>query len=289
MFAKALAHALGGRQVGRDWIALCPSHDDRTPSLSISEAEGKVLVYCHAGCTQRMVIEGLLRAGLWPRNTQIERNALPLPDVRAAACGAGDYSRTASAVSLWRNAAPASNTLVERYLHSRGILIRPPNSIRFVPRLAHPDGDSWPAMVALVSSGIDGAPIGIHRTFLSRDGLGKAPVKPQKMMLGPCRGGVIRLAESHDHLMIGEGVETCLSAMQGANRPAWSALSTSGLRNVNLPAHIKTVTVLADGDAAGESAATACAQRLKRLHPHVKIARAPRGMDFNSLLLSFQR
>lgn len=30
--------------------AQCPAHDDRAPSLSIRQIEGKALVYCHAGC-----------------------------------------------------------------------------------------------------------------------------------------------------------------------------------------------------------------------------------------------
>lgn len=40
------------RQSGRDtWIARCPAHQDRSPSLSITEKEdGRVLVHCHAGC-----------------------------------------------------------------------------------------------------------------------------------------------------------------------------------------------------------------------------------------------
>lgn len=33
------------------WIARCPAHDDREPSLSISEGnDGRVLLHCHAGC-----------------------------------------------------------------------------------------------------------------------------------------------------------------------------------------------------------------------------------------------
>ena len=34
------------------WMAHCPAHDDRRPSLSIAEGDdGRALVYCHAGCT----------------------------------------------------------------------------------------------------------------------------------------------------------------------------------------------------------------------------------------------
>ena len=74
-------------------------------------------------------------------------------------------------------------------------------------------------MVALVTHGATGSPIAIHRTFLARDGGGKAPVDPAKMMLGPCRGGVVRLGEPGDVLMVGEGIETCLAAMQATGQP----------------------------------------------------------------------
>ena len=85
-------------------------------------------------------------------------------------------------------------------------------------------------MVAVVTRAPEGESIAIHRTFLSRDGKGKAPIEPQKMMLGPCRGGAVRLAAATGRLMVGEGVETCLAAMQAAGQPTWAALSTSGLR-----------------------------------------------------------
>jgi hypothetical protein len=49
--------------------------------------------------------------------------------------------------------------------------------------------------VALVTRGADDAPIAIHRTYLARNGVGKEPVDPSKMMLGPCRGGAVRLTE----------------------------------------------------------------------------------------------
>jgi hypothetical protein len=43
--------------------------------------------------------------------------------------------------------------------------------------------------------------------------------------------------------------------------------------------------VLADGDDAGESAARDCAWRWKREGRHVRIARPPRGMDFNDIIM----
>jgi hypothetical protein len=42
---------------GGDWT--CPTHDDSTPSLSVSNGDGKVLVHCHASesCTPEAIVE----------------------------------------------------------------------------------------------------------------------------------------------------------------------------------------------------------------------------------------
>jgi len=40
------------KQNGKGWSARCPAHEDRRPSLSVSEGDdGRALVRCHAGCT----------------------------------------------------------------------------------------------------------------------------------------------------------------------------------------------------------------------------------------------
>lgn len=40
------------RRSGSGYVALCPAHDDREPSLSITEGStGAILLNCHAGCT----------------------------------------------------------------------------------------------------------------------------------------------------------------------------------------------------------------------------------------------
>ena len=53
----------------------------------------------------------------------------------------------------------------------------------------------------------------------------------------------------------------------------------------DLPDAVQDVTVLADGDEAGEAAARECAWRWKREGRRVRIARPPRGLDFNDLLM----
>lgn len=56
MNAAELVGLLSGRNLspkknGKGWTCKCPAHDDKNPSLSISEgADGRVLLNCHAGC-----------------------------------------------------------------------------------------------------------------------------------------------------------------------------------------------------------------------------------------------
>ena len=62
--AEEIARTLGGRKVGQDWMARCPAHRDKNPSLAIAQRGDRVLVYCHAGCAQRAVIAALRRRTL---------------------------------------------------------------------------------------------------------------------------------------------------------------------------------------------------------------------------------
>ena len=73
--------------------------------------------------------------------------------------------------------------------------------------------------------------------------------------------------------------------MQPTGNPAWAALSTSGLCALDLPAAVRQVIVLADGDEPGEAAAQESGWRWKREGRRVRIARPPQGMDFNDLLM----
>jgi hypothetical protein len=285
--AEIIANALGGRNAGGGWIARCPAHDDRAPSLSIAKARGgKVLVHCHAGCDQRDVIAALRARGVWDSDARRPIRFSRKPDRVPPPETDGDaIRRTEAALAIWRGSQSAEGTPVETYLRSRGLTIPIPTSIRFNAGLKHPSGAVWPAMVVLVTQGADGKPIGIHRTFLALEGKGKAPVDPVKMMLGPCRGGAVWLEPPADALMVGEGIETCLAAMQASRRSAWAALSTSGLRALDLPREVRDVIVLADGDDPGEAAAQDCAWRWKREGRRVRIARPPQGTDFNDLLM----
>jgi hypothetical protein len=63
-----LSRLEGVRRSGSGWVARCPAHEDRTPSLSVARADdGRVLLHCHASCpTDRVLAEiGLAWADLY--------------------------------------------------------------------------------------------------------------------------------------------------------------------------------------------------------------------------------
>jgi putative DNA primase/helicase len=273
MTAESIAKALSGRKVGSGWMARCPGHDDREPSLSIKQTDnGKILVRCHAGCDQESVIAALRSRGLWPENGYHPSKCSPSREATTRQPHRDEAKRTEVALSIWKASRPAEDTPVKTYLAARGLHLSLPPTIRFHAGLKHPSGGIWPTMLALVTRSFDDLPLAIHRTFLAPDGAAKAPVNPNKMMLGPCRGGGVRLAPAGDVLMVGEGVESCLAAMQATGHPAWAGLSTSGLRALDLPKDVRDVIVLADGDDAGEAAARDAALRWKREGRRVRIA-----------------
>ena len=185
-----------------------------------------------------------------------------------------------------RTAHDARRSPVAAYLAGRGITVNPPPSLRWAPALRRRDGTDGPAMIGRIDS-IDGELIGIARTWLTRDAAGSW-CRLDRAMLGRAAGGAVRLAPAYDTLMIGEGIETCISAMQACALPAWAALSTSGMTGLMLPATLRRIIILADHDAsgAGERAAYAAADGWLADGRQVRIAMPPQpGTDFNDVLL----
>lgn len=63
--ALVLSRLEGVRKVGGDFVARCPAHEDRYPSLGVAEGDdGRALVICRAGCdTADVLAELKLDAG----------------------------------------------------------------------------------------------------------------------------------------------------------------------------------------------------------------------------------
>ncbi len=50
------------------WLARCPAHNDRSPSLAIKLVDDRILIHCFAGCSVHAVLDavGLDMADLFP-------------------------------------------------------------------------------------------------------------------------------------------------------------------------------------------------------------------------------
>lgn len=166
---------------------------------------------------------------------------------------------------IWKESAPISQgDPVWIYLSRRcGDLAGALEDIRFHPSLAHSvDGGKHPAMLARMRSFDGKRGIGIHRTYLTRDGQ-KAQVDPIRMSYGEV--GTVRLGPAQTHLGIAEGIETAICAARIFGLPVWAATSANGLQAWEPPEGVTSVVICGDNDvsATGQAAAWALARRLR--------------------------
>jgi len=290
MNAQELTAALAGRWHGGYGTACCPAHEDRNPSLQISDGEAAILLKCHAGCETRDVINALKVRGAWPDHDP-SRPPYKRPDKplqRRSDDGA--IKRSEAARRLWNSAVAPQKTPVELYRDSRGLSVELPYTIRYLASAKHADtGLYLPCMLAAVQRWPGQEVVAVHRTFLKTDGSGKAPVSSPKKALGPISGAAVRLAAATDTLGIAEGIETALSAMQLYDDPVWAACG-SNLAGVVVPDTVKRVVIYGDNGEAGERAADkAAATFYGQGHKVTIVFPAGNHGDFNDLLQAQQR
>jgi hypothetical protein len=186
---------------------------------------------------------------------------------------------------LWDAALPLARSPAAHYLSTRGLAVPDGGALRFLPDTHHPSGAVAGCLLALA---MDGAGRGqaVHRTYLTPGGTGKAKLDPPRATLGPIRGAAVRLCRHREGepLVIGEGVETSLSAGLLTGHPAWAALSASNMRALHLPVAVREVWLAADHDPPGQRAAASAADALLAQGRRVRVLTpdAP-GLDFNDL------
>jgi hypothetical protein len=87
-----LSHLDKVKRTGKgNWIARCPAHLDKSPSLTIRELDdGRVLLHCFVGCSVHEVLDavGMDMAALFPpreiQHGKPERRPFPAADVLRA-------------------------------------------------------------------------------------------------------------------------------------------------------------------------------------------------------------
>lgn len=280
--AEAVVLALGGTWYGHFGMALCPAHDNtRTPALSLADArDGRLLAKCHAGCAFGDVAAALRNLGIETGGQlQIDPAKTARRDAEAEA---HESKRRAQAAQCWTEAKPAAGTLAARYLRARGFRGPVPETLRFDTACWHSGtAQRLPAMVALIKQADEA--LAVHRTYVAEPGR-KADVSPNKAMLGPVKGGAVRLSSGVEPLLVAEGIETSLALLQfhaGIAPSVWAGLSASGVAGLILPQHSGELVIAPDGDGVGRTAAEKLASRAWSLDWAVRIMEPPGdGLDW---------
>jgi hypothetical protein len=202
--AREIVENLNGSWGRGKGMCVCPAHDDRSPSLSVTLGRTAILFHCFAGCSNEEVIAALGRRGVRARDL-FDGGGAALAEPQPRQEGPDRNARR-----VWAVSARLRDSLAERYLSGRSIRefsaelrfdnqtpLGPRDRVRFLP-----------AMIAAVRT--DLGVIAVHRTFLDPEGGGLARFQQPRRALGSLGTGAVRLAPPRDGVLgLAEGIERC--------------------------------------------------------------------------------
>ena len=135
-------------------------------------------------------------------------------------------------------------------------------------------------MIASVTD-LDGRITGVHRTWLSPEGSGKAPIDTPRRAMGDLLGHAVRFGTAHDVTAAGEGIETILSLrMALPGLPMAAALSAAHLAAILFRAPLRRLYIARDDDPAGDGARDSLVERARTAGIEA-IVLSPTLGDFN--------
>ncbi len=238
------ARAAGAVVRGAELRLPCPVHDSSSETLAIRQGDRAPLWHCHAGCDPIAVRDGLLAAGILVRHDRLS----PVPNRST-----DTRSPPLWIAGAWSRATVLADTPADDYLRSRGMAPPWPPDLRW-------DRDRR-RMLARVSLGAELR--GLHATFLpGRD----------RRAYGPVRGAAVRLAAVEDGILgVAEGIETALAYAALTGTPTWAALSSAGMKHLELPDGLRWLAVAADFDGPGLLAAEQLERRARDAGIEVRI------------------
>jgi DNA primase len=249
------------RPAGKEWVACCPFHADRSPSFTIFD--GGRRFHCF-GCGASGDVLDFVQRAYGVTLTDAARmlgagdiSSKPQPAPRPAA----PADRSGEALAIWEQAIPAAGTLAEAYLGFRGISPPLPPDMRFT-RLPYGNRATLPCLVA-------------------------ADLPKPKLSLGKVAGGAIRLGDLNGAGMVTvcEGPEDGLSLLKMLGGPVWVAAGATMLPAMQFPPEVRSIVIGADNDPAGERAAHDAARAFAARGLFVRIIRPLDGFkDWNDEL-----
>lgn len=285
--------------------ALCPFHEDRSPSFRVNMRDGGF--YCH-GCgaaggdvlTFHMrkhgfrfidaardlgaladddgeILAAMPKAKASPGN----QHSGPVPNEDRS-----NFPPTLADIGIDKildETTGLAGTVGAEYLTGRGCPLPPADGdLRFHPNLRR-YGFAGPCLVGRITAACDASEtLGLHLTWLKRDGgLWR---RSERRYAGRKAGGVVRLWPDEcvsQGLGIAEGIETALATAR-VFQPVWATLDAGNLCAFPvLPGEV-ALSVFADHDASGtgQKAALACAERWLAAGREVRVLAALRtGAD----------
>jgi hypothetical protein len=219
---------------------------------------------------------------------------LPTTEARASQRSPAPAGSPLAARRLFASGRIVQGTIAETYLHRRGITDRREFcALRFHPTCfyrAQRDAprETWPALLAAVTN-LDGTVMGVLRTWLMRDGSGKAPLATPRRALGHLLGNGVRFGAPAQTMAAGEGIETVLSLrLVLPHMSMVAALSASHLAALILPPSLQRLYIVRDNDAPGCCAAAKLSARAEAGGIETVLL-TPQADDFNTDLVTLGR
>jgi hypothetical protein len=185
----------------------------------------------------------------------------------------------------WKVARPIVGTLAETYLASRRLSFDDPEGriLRFHPcRFRNLDGclQKHSALLAALCDIRTGEQAGIINVYLQPDGRDRLRDNKGKTVTGRAAGTAVMLSAFEEvtmGLVICEGLETGMAIMETDLRPVWACGGQTNVAGFPVLGGIECLTIAADNDLPGQTAAEKTAQRWRDAGREVLIVMPPQG------------
>lgn len=288
------AHSIIGQRIklrrsGKNHVGHCPFHPDDTPSLYVFSDSNRFHCFgCQAQGDAIEFVRQYDRISFEEAVVAVQGGVSQFASQTAVSkVSKGRSNHSKFAKQIWDGARAICGTVAEQYLINRGLdpsRIPPSAPLRFDYLTHSSTGQRHPALISRLDDN-EGNFASIQRTFLTDDGW-KLPKVPNKMTLGPLSGNATKLSPYRGEIAICEGLEDGLSLQYALPDVAvWVAAGTGNLSNLVLPSDCRRVTLAADNDNAGTTAAeTACQTYLRQGFDARTIHPDHQFKDFNEQL-----
>jgi hypothetical protein len=232
---KSIVDLCSAKEITRgNFLGHCPAHDDKKPSLSIKDQNGKVLLHCFSGCEYSSILEAL---------------DLSSPE-HSVSFGSNESGNKLE--KIIQRSKSALDTISAEYIVNRGLDSRNlPESVLHVDELIYYDQKdnigTFPALIAVITDKNDKT-FGVQAIYLNKDGR-KANVPNPKKVFGKTKGLSVKLGELNGSLLhLCEGLETGLAIYQALHEPVRAVLSANNLDSQAFPEAINEIHIWEDCD-----------------------------------------